>query len=104
MGRDPEAKFDFEQLVRESAVEMRAARCWPWSHDWSRWMQSGNAAFLERVCLGCGLIKRRPLAGVCNHLWEETGGGFLKRDGLQVGTYVEQRCRHCRDVRRRDLL
>lgn len=35
-------------------------RCWPWSHDWSKWRMLNNRLYVDvRTCMRCGRRKTR---------------------------------------------
>jgi hypothetical protein len=56
---------DLRNLATEAAREAydpRAARCWPWSHEWTMWKERirpgySHISCLARRCVRCGKIK-----------------------------------------------
>lgn len=100
--------FDFRQLAQEAArsvYDPRAARCWPWSHAWTMWAPDQSRRFQARRCTKCGKTVLSTLADECAHRWKTVAEGrILDEDRNPVGTFHNQQCQVCGDMRKVKLI
>lgn len=54
--------------------------------------------------LGAFMISSiRKWLGICSHKWETKETGTLWLRGAQIGNYVDLRCEHCGEWKRKNL-
>lgn len=89
--------------VEVARQDRRARRCWPWSHDWSRWEVVNSGRQQTRACLGCGKMQRHILMKECSHEWIVTRKINIFRESVSleipVGFGTEQLCTRCGTTR-----
>jgi hypothetical protein len=69
-------------------------------HRWSRWEHGSGVNLQARECAGCGLRQMKPIFEACPHDWGDIRVGRITQDdGVIIGTYHDQRCTICSELR-----